>query len=112
MQPRAKKISAVGLTGVCTHAAFTKDSSRAHSRSIFCGVAGNNGLDMLPGRLRIPNECLSGYERFESFDPAEGVENEYAIVHVELRGFRDSEGVIPQVLPFLFPRRHHGVMIE
>lgn len=55
-----------------------------------------NGSDALrlmgPYNLGLPNDALSGLEKFEAPDPAFWVEKGYAIVNVDIRGTFDSEG--------------------
>lgn len=50
---------------------------------------------MVPGRFGVPQERLSGYEKFEGLDPAEWVAKGYAVANFDLRGAWDSEGIIP-----------------
>ncbi|KAF7552155.1 hypothetical protein G7Z17_g4501 [Cylindrodendrum hubeiense] len=61
------------------------------------GKTGNgpHGLDMIPGRFGVPNDQVSGYEKFEGLDPAVWPARGYAIVNVDLRGSWDSEGIVP-----------------
>ncbi|KAJ5927925.1 hypothetical protein N7466_006881 [Penicillium verhagenii] len=47
---------------------------------------------MTPWNLGIPDGALSGLEKFEAPDPAEFVDNGYAIVNIDSRGAFDSEG--------------------
>ncbi|KAF4334683.1 cocaine esterase [Fusarium beomiforme] len=54
-------------------------------RGFFC-------LDLVPGRVGVPKNRLSGYEKFEAPDPAEWTARGYAIVNVDNRGSWDSEG--------------------
>ncbi|KEF55052.1 uncharacterized protein A1O9_08705 [Exophiala aquamarina CBS 119918] len=49
-------------------------------------------LDLVPGRVGIPQSKLSKYEKFEAPDPAEWTARGYAIVNVDVRGSWDSEG--------------------
>lgn len=55
-----------------------------------------NGVDslrlMTPWNLGIPDGTLSGLEKFEAPDPAEWVNNGYAIINIDSRGAFDSEG--------------------
>ena len=51
-------------------------------------------LDLLPERVGVPQNRLSGYEKFEGPDPAEWVAEGYAIVNIDSRGTFDSEGDI------------------
>lgn len=57
-----------------------------------------NGIDslrlMVPYNLGIPDDALSGLEKFEAPDPADWVPKGYAIVNVDSRGAFDSEGVM------------------
>lgn len=56
-------------------------------------------LDLVPGRVGIPQSKLSKYEKFEGPDPAEWAARGYAIVNVDVRGSWDSEGgSLPYVL--------------
>lgn len=56
--------------------------------------AGFNPLDMIPGRMGVPRDRLSGFEKFEAPDPAEWTARGYAIVNPDPRGTYDSESVI------------------
>jgi len=47
---------------------------------------------LVEGRVGIPKERLSNYEKFEAPDPAEWTARGYAIVNVDNRGSWDSEG--------------------
>ncbi|KAF4982998.1 hypothetical protein F66182_17085, partial [Fusarium sp. NRRL 66182] len=47
---------------------------------------------MTPWNLGIPDGTLSGLEKFEAPDPAEWVNNGYAIINIDSRGAFDSEG--------------------
>ncbi|CAH0033309.1 unnamed protein product [Clonostachys rhizophaga] len=47
-----------------------------------------------PYNMGVPEETLSGLERFEGPDPAEYVPRGYAIVNVDARGAGDSEGSV------------------
>ena len=49
---------------------------------------------MTPWNLGIPDENLSGIEKFEAPDPADWIPRGYAIVNVDSRGSGDSEGVM------------------
>ncbi|KAJ0418326.1 Alpha/Beta hydrolase protein [Aspergillus carlsbadensis] len=49
---------------------------------------------MLPGRMGVPENRLSGFEKFESPDPADWTARGYAMVHVDSRGSWDSEGYL------------------
>jgi predicted acyl esterase len=49
-------------------------------------------LDLIQGRVGIPNDRLSNLEKFEAPDPAEWTARGYAIVNVDNRGSWDSEG--------------------
>lgn len=51
-------------------------------------------LTNLPGRLGIPQDRLSGYEKFEAPDPAAWTARGYAIVNIDSRGSWDSEGYL------------------
>jgi uncharacterized protein len=51
-------------------------------------------LGMLPGRMGVAEECLSGFEKFESPDPAEWTARGYALIHIDSRGSWDSEGYL------------------
>lgn len=55
---------------------------------------GFNPLDMIPGRMGVPRDRLSGFEKFEAPDPAEWTARGYAIVNPDPRGTYDSEGDI------------------
>ena len=48
----------------------------------------------MPGRLGIPDNSLSGYEKFEAPDPAEWTARGYAVVNIDSRGAWDSEGYL------------------
>ncbi|KAI8240946.1 Cocaine esterase [Colletotrichum sp. SAR 10_96] len=58
------------------------------------GKGGNGFLnyELLPYRVGVQEEMLSGLEKFESIDPAEWVSRGYAVVNVDIRGSWDSEG--------------------
>ncbi|KAH9231492.1 hypothetical protein K456DRAFT_1726486 [Colletotrichum gloeosporioides 23] len=58
------------------------------------GKGGNGFLnyELLPYRVGVQEEMLSGLEKFESVDPAEWVSRGYAVVNVDIRGSWDSEG--------------------
>jgi predicted acyl esterase len=62
-------------------------------------VAGSFRLDMVPGRVGVPKNRLSGYEKFEAPNPAEWTAQGYAIVNPDSRGVFDSEGNLLYVLP-------------
>ncbi|KAM6485617.1 Alpha/Beta hydrolase protein [Trichoderma sp. SZMC 28011] len=49
-------------------------------------------LDIVPGRVGVPQSRLSGFESFEGPDPAEWTARGYAIVNVNSRGSYDSQG--------------------
>jgi putative CocE/NonD family hydrolase len=51
-------------------------------------------LDLVPGRVGVPQSRLSGYEKFEAPDPAEWTSRGYAIVNPDVRGAYDSQGNI------------------
>lgn len=57
-----------------------------------------NGIDslglMVPYNLGIPEDALSGLEKFEAPDPADWVPRGYAIVNIDSRGAFDSEGTM------------------
>lgn len=55
---------------------------------------GHFNLDIIPERVGVPEERLSGFEKFEAPDPAEWTARGYAIVNVDARGVYDSEGDI------------------
>lgn len=59
----------------------------------FC-CAGFNPLDLIPGRVGVPQHRLSGFEKFEAPDPAEWTAKGYAIVNPDPRGTYDSQGNI------------------
>ncbi|KAL2838515.1 alpha/beta-hydrolase [Aspergillus pseudodeflectus] len=59
-----------------------------------CHTGGFNPLDMIPGRMGVPRNRLSGFEKFEAPDPAEWTARGYAIVNPDPRGTYDSEGDI------------------
>lgn len=48
----------------------------------------------MPGRMGIPTDTTSGYEKFEAPDPAEWTKRGYAIVNIDSRGAWDSEGYL------------------
>lgn len=48
----------------------------------------------MPGRLGIPDDSLSGYEKFEAPDPAEWTARGYAVVNIDSRGAWDSQGYL------------------
>ncbi|KPI42094.1 uncharacterized protein AB675_5452 [Cyphellophora attinorum] len=49
-------------------------------------------LDLVPGRVGVSQDRLSGFECFEGLDPAEWTARGYAIVNVDARGAFGSEG--------------------
>ncbi|KAJ5413813.1 hypothetical protein N7509_000440 [Penicillium cosmopolitanum] len=51
-------------------------------------------LDLIPGRVGVPQNKLSGFESFEAPDPAEWTSRGYAIVNVDIRGVFNSTGDI------------------
>ena len=51
-------------------------------------------LDIVPQRVGVQKNRLSGYEKFEGPDPAEWVALGYAVVNVDSRGAFDSDGDI------------------
>ncbi|KAE8360997.1 alpha/beta-hydrolase [Aspergillus caelatus] len=59
-----------------------------------CHTGGFNPLDMIPGRMGVPRNRLSGFEKFEAPDPAEWTARGYAIINPDPRGTYDSEGDI------------------
>ncbi|KAF9875483.1 X-Pro dipeptidyl-peptidase C-terminal non-catalytic domain-containing protein [Colletotrichum karsti] len=56
------------------------------------GGHGFLNYELLPYRVGVKEEMLSGLEKFESVDPAEWVSRGYAVVNVDIRGSWDSEG--------------------
>ncbi|KAF4876388.1 Cocaine esterase [Colletotrichum siamense] len=56
------------------------------------GGHGFRNYDLMPYRVGVKDEMLSGLEKFESVDPAEWVPRGYAIISVDVRGSWDSEG--------------------
>jgi predicted acyl esterase len=62
-----------------------------------CHTGGFNPLDMIPGRMGVPRNRLSRFEKFEAPDPAEWTARGYAIVNPDPRGTYDSEGDIKYV---------------
>jgi predicted acyl esterase len=50
------------------------------------------GLDMIQGRVGVPEDRLSGFECFEGPDPAEWNPYGYAVAQVDARGIFHSEG--------------------
>lgn len=56
--------------------------------------------------MGVGKERLSGFQNFESFDPAEWTAQGYAVVNVDARGIFDSEGVIRSVFWLLFVLLH------
>ena len=65
-------------------------------RSLF--ATGFFRLDMVPGRVGVAKDRLSGFEKFEAPDPAEWTARGYAIVNPDARGAYDSEGNLLSVL--------------
>jgi predicted acyl esterase len=55
-------------------------------------------LDVMPGRMGVPSDVTSGYEKFEAPDPAEWTARGYAVVNVDSRGAWDSEGYLWSVI--------------
>lgn len=53
---------------------------------------------MVPGRVGVPANRLSGFEKFEAPDPAEWTARGYAIINPDSRGAFDSEGNLMYVL--------------
>ena len=49
-------------------------------------------MDLIKGRVGVPESRLSGYEKFEGPDPAEWTARGYAICNIDARGAFDSEG--------------------
>jgi hypothetical protein len=49
-------------------------------------------LDLVPGRVGVPESALSGFESFEAPDPAEWTAYGYAVVNVDARGIMKSGG--------------------
>lgn len=49
-------------------------------------------MEFIPGRVGVPADRISGYEKFEAPDPAEWTARGYAIVNPDIRGAYDSEG--------------------
>jgi putative CocE/NonD family hydrolase len=49
---------------------------------------------MTPWNMGIPNEHLSGLEKFEAPDPAEWIPRGYAIISADTRGTGDSDGPV------------------
>ena len=49
-------------------------------------------LDLVPGRVGVPQSRLSGLEKFEGPDPAEWTQYGYAVVNIDARGIFMSEG--------------------
>ena len=56
-------------------------------------------LDIVPGRVGVQRDRLSGFEKFEGPDPAEWVGRGYGVVNIDTRGTFDSEGDIRCELP-------------
>ena len=48
----------------------------------------------MPGRMGVPKDVTSDYEKFEAPDPAEWTARGYAVVNVDSRGAWDSEGYL------------------
>ncbi|KAJ1561336.1 hypothetical protein HK405_004206, partial [Cladochytrium tenue] len=55
---------------------------------------GANDLDMMPFRMGVAPAQTSGYEKFESPDPADWCNRGYALVYPDSRGAINSEGKI------------------
>jgi hypothetical protein len=55
-------------------------------------------LDMVPGRVGVAKDRLSGFEKFEAPDPAEWTSRGHAIVNPDPRGAYDSEGNLLYVM--------------
>lgn len=55
---------------------------------------GHFNLNVVPGRVGVPQTSVSGFEKFEAPDPAEGTARGYAIVNADSRGVYDSDGDI------------------
>ncbi|CAG7931568.1 unnamed protein product [Penicillium olsonii] len=55
---------------------------------------GHFNLDIIPGRVGVPKNRVSSFEKFEAPDPAEWTARGYAIVNADSRGVFDSEGDI------------------
>jgi predicted acyl esterase len=53
----------------------------------------------MPGRMGVPKDATSGYEKFEAPDPAEWTSRGYAVVNVDSRGAWDSQGYLWLVRP-------------
>jgi len=53
---------------------------------------GGQALDDLPGRVGVPLDATSGFERFEGADPAFWVAQGYAVINPDPRGAYMSEG--------------------
>lgn len=51
-------------------------------------------LNVMPGRMGVPKDVTSGYEKFEAPDPAEWTARGYAVVNVDSRGAWDSQGYL------------------
>jgi hypothetical protein len=73
---------------------LTFNSYHVYSYVSLLAHLGFNPLDMIPGRLGVPQTRLSGFEKFEAPDPAEWTSKGYAIVNADPRGVYDSEGDI------------------
>ncbi|KAJ5769548.1 alpha/beta-hydrolase [Penicillium odoratum] len=58
------------------------------------GRVGHFNLSIIPGRVGVPEDRVSGFEKFEAPDPAEWTARGYAIVNADSRGVYDSEGDI------------------
>jgi predicted acyl esterase len=54
-------------------------------------------LDLIPGRVGVPQKKLSGFESFEAPDPAVWTARGYAIVNVDARGVMGSDGDVRYV---------------
>ena len=55
-------------------------------------ISGFFRLDLVPGRVGVPQHRLSGLEKFEAPDPADWTARGYAIINPDSRGAFDSEG--------------------
>ena len=65
-----------------------------------------SALHMLPicvWNCCVPNEALSGLEKFEGLDPVVWCPRGYAIISVDSRGTGNSDGSIPVLLSPCFP---------
>ena len=56
-------------------------------------------LNVMPGRMGVPKDVTSGYEKFEAPDPAEWTARGYAVINIDSRGSWDSEGYLWLVQP-------------